>query len=212
MKTLKSLLIITAAATIVFTACEKKGGETKGGDSTKTTDSAGTSYKVDTEASTVRWVGKKVLGTSAHTGTIKIKSGEVKLTGNKIVGGTLVFDMTSIVNTDITDTTYNKKLIGHLRDSTFFDVAKYPTATYEITGSEGDKVKGKLTIKNKTEDVETPVSVLADSTKAKITGKTTFDRTKFDVKFNSKKFFENLAGDQVISDDIELDFDITAIK
>lgn len=100
---------------------------------TKTNKSfkAAVTYKVEAAQSNLEWNGKKVTG--EHTGNIKVSKGEILVNGNKVVGGTVLFDMTSITNTDITDENFNKKLVGHLKSEDFFGAEKHPTGSFKIT-------------------------------------------------------------------------------
>jgi polyisoprenoid-binding protein YceI len=93
---------------------------------------AQTELKVVRADSKVTWTGTKVIG--YHQGIVKIKEGKVKVKDEKLIGGYFVIDMTTITCTDIPDTDPipKKKLESHLKDADFFDVAKYPTAKFEI--------------------------------------------------------------------------------
>ena len=55
---------------------------------------AGDTIKVDPAKSTIGWLGKKVTG--QHNGTINLKSGELKMEGDSLTGGSFEIDMTSI--------------------------------------------------------------------------------------------------------------------
>ncbi|MCU4177018.1 YceI family protein [Carboxylicivirga sp. N1Y90] len=154
--------------------------------------------EVDTKVSTVHWLGKKIGG--EHDGYIKLKSGQLVMKGDKIVSGSFIMDMNSITNTDIEDAEYSQKLVGHLKSDDFFGVASYPTAKFIITKSTKFKngkatVFGELTIKNKTESISFDVEKSASAYVAKID----VDRAKFDVRYGSDSFFDNL-GDKVIDD------------
>src|SRR5690606_18913702 len=75
---------------------------------------AASDLKVDTGASSIKWDAKKVVG--GHVGTINIKEGIVKIDGNRLIGGSFVIDMPSLVCTD------NNRVTGHLKNEDFFDV------------------------------------------------------------------------------------------
>ncbi len=188
MKTLKSLAIFALAlslSTSVFAA----------------------SQKVDTAKSSVKWLAKKVTG--QHTGTIAIKEGNLVVDKDKITSGKVVIDMNSIVDLDLTDAGYNAKLIGHLKSPDFFEVATFPTAELAINkvDSNGNSYtfSGNLTIKG----ITNPASFTATSVKVgkttTYTGTLAIDRSKFNVRYGSKSFFDNL-GDKVINDEFTLDF------
>lgn len=153
---------------------------------------------VNTEKSTINWLGKKIGG--QHEGLIKLKSGTLEEKGSKIVSGSFVIDMKSLTNTDLTDPTYNQKLVGHLKSDDFFGVEKFPTATLNITKatkfSNGKaSITGKLTIKDKTETITFDIIKNENTYTAKIE----INRSKYDVKYGSTSFFDSL-GDKAIDD------------
>jgi len=159
-------------------------------------------HKVNTDKSEVTWLGKKVTG--EHNGTIELKSGKLTFDGNTITGGEFIVDMTSIKNLDLTDPQWNAKLVGHLKSDDFFGVETYPEAKLVIAGKStfnGNKarVTGDLTIKGKTLPISFDVVRNANTYKAELT----IDRSKYDVRYGSKSFFDNL-GDKVIYDDFYL--------
>ena len=165
---------------------------------------------VDPAASKIVWLGKKVTG--EHTGEVKIQSGSLTFDGAALKGGEFTADMTSITVTDLTDKEYNKKLVDHLNSDDFFSTAKNKTATFvskSVTKVKGDtyKVTGDLTIKGITQSV----TFDATATKASATAVVKFDRTKYEVKYGSGKFFQGL-GDKMINDEVQLTVTLTAKK
>jgi polyisoprenoid-binding protein YceI len=166
---------------------------------------ASKSVMVDNKTSVIEWTGSKVTG-SAHNGTIAIKEGEVQMDGKKLTGGKIIVDMASIINIDLTDKEYNAKLVGHLKSDDFFDIAKFPTSTLTIKSSEAQKdgsykVKGDLTLKSETHPVNFIAKPSADGKSA--IADIEFDRTVWNVRYGSGKFFKNL-GDKMISDKVKL--------
>lgn len=160
--------------------------------------------EVNTEKSNIEWLGKKVGG--QHDGYIQLKSGSLELQGDKIVAGHFVVDMTSITNTDLDNESYNQKLVGHLKSDDFFGVEKYPSATFKVkqssTFSNGKAIlSGDMTIKGKTESISFEVLRAGNEYSAKVE----IDRSKFDVRYGSSSFFNNL-GDKAIDDIFTLNF------
>ncbi|RVT76736.1 YceI family protein [Flavobacterium sufflavum] len=157
--------------------------------------------KIDTKASSIKWVGKKVTG--EHSGTVNFKDGAVVLKGKKLVGGTFTVDMTSLTSTDLTGE-YQGKLNGHLKADDFFGTDKFPTSTLVIKKI-GAKAKdvyavtADLTIKGITKPINFELAVKGN------TATTAFkvDRTKYDIKYGSGNFFQGL-GDKTINDEFEL--------
>jgi polyisoprenoid-binding protein YceI len=162
-------------------------------------------YKIDIQKSKITWIGKKVTG--QHIGTINLAEGSFKVKGHKINGGSFIIDMTSLK-----DGEGNQKLEGHLKSDDFFSTDKNPTATFvtskiESKGSDQYVVKGNLTIKGVTNEIEFPATIQIVNGQINAKAKILVDRTKFDIKFRSGNFFENL-GDKAIEDNFELNVDL----
>ncbi len=171
-----------------------------------------TAYKVDVKQSTLVWTGKKVTG--EHTGTIPLSSGTLVLSDKKLKGGNFELDVAGLTVTDITEADKNAKLVGHLKNDDFFSTAKFPKATFVITAvtsKGGDKydIAGNLTIKGITQPITFPAVVKSDAKILTATGTVTVNRTKFDIKFKSASFFQDL-GDKAIYDDFTLDVKLVA--
>jgi polyisoprenoid-binding protein YceI len=171
-------------------------------------------YEIDKNKSEVKWNGKKVTG--EHYGTIQLKHGTVKVKDGKIAGGTFVMDMTSIVNEDISNESMNAKLVGHLKSDDFFSVEKHPAARLvlkEVKHKGGDDYTftGHLTIKEITHPVTFATTSSIKDGKLASKGKIEVDRTLYDIKFRSGKFFPDL-GDNLIYDTFTLDFDVVAME
>lgn len=169
-------------------------------------------FKVDTAASLATWEGRKLGG--AHQGELKLKSGELKVKGGALTGGSVVVDMTSLKNND-QQGDMNARLVKHLRSDDFFSIEKHPEATLKVTKVEkqGEKtmVSGDLTIKGITKPVTFPADVKVEGKQLKAKGEVVVDRTQFDIKYRSLKFFADI-GDKVIKDEFTVGFDITANK
>lgn len=165
-----------------------------------------TTYKVDTTASNIIWNAEKVTG--KHTGTVKIKNGTLQVDHGKLIGGSFEIDMTSINNIDL-EGEWAAKLVGHLKSDDFFGVDKYPTSKFVITraipqDTKGNyKIIGNMTIKEKTNEVTFKANVAEAGGTLTATGDIVVDRSKFDVKFGSGSFFDNL-GDKTIYDEFGL--------
>ncbi len=177
-----------------------------------------TKYKVDTDISLIDWLGTKPTGT--HEGNIKLESGVVKVSGDKITG-TFLIDMTSI---NVTDLEGGQKagLESHLKGTAegkedhFFNVTKFPTAAFEITGiKEVDAKKfmqGNLTIKGIKKNIEFPVTYTITGDNMELTSETfTIDRTIWGINFMSESIVDDIKNG-VISDDMELTISLKAKK
>lgn len=157
--------------------------------------------KVDASKSTVNWVGKKVTG--KHEGTVNLKDGNLIFKGKKLAGGTFNVDMTSLTATDLSGE-YQGKLNGHLKSEDFFGTEKFPTATLifkKVVAKTANvyTVTGDLTIKGKTNPITFDLATTKDTAATSLK----IDRTKYDIKYGSGSFFDNL-GDKAISDEFDL--------
>jgi polyisoprenoid-binding protein YceI len=160
---------------------------------------------IETAKSTVTWKGYKVTG--SHHGTVALKSGKLEFEGDQLSGGHFVVDMTTIVSNDLTGE-YKGKLEGHLKSDDFFGVENHPEASLKITGVEASgknsyKVTADLTIKGKTNPITFDMSVYGNKANATLK----IDRSKYDVKYGSGSFFDNL-GDKTIYDEFDLVVDM----
>jgi len=173
-------------------------------------------YKLQPQLSTLGWEGKKVTG--QHNGNVQFKDGTVMVRGNQIVGGTFTVDMNSLKVEDIKDAETNGKLMGHLRSDDFFSIEKNPTATFKITkvtpmkadaAGNNSTITGDLTIKGITKPVTFPAKTGVKGDLASASGTANIDRTKYDIKYGSKSFFESI-GDKAIMDEFTMSFNVIA--
>lgn len=158
--------------------------------------------KVDAVKSKISWVGKKVTG--QHEGIVLIKDGSLVFNGKKLTGGNFTVDMTSIANTDLKAGEGKEKLEGHLKSEDFFGTEKFKTSTLifktiAAKGTDTYTVVADLTIKGKTNPVTFDIAIKANTALIKLK----VDRTKYDIKYGSGSFFDNL-GDKAISDNFDL--------
>ena len=169
------------------------------------TDDKGEKKEIKTDKSTVTWKGYKVTG--SHYGSVSLKSGNLVFNEGKLTGGEFVMDMSTIVTDDLTGE-YKGKLEGHLKSDDFFGVEKFPTAslvftTVKSTGKNSYEVSGDLTVKGKTEPIKFDLSIYGN----KATANLKIDRTKFDIRYGSTSFFDDLQ-DKAIYDEFDLVTDL----
>lgn len=167
--------------------------------------------KVNPDVSSVEWIGEKVTG--KHNGSIKIKEGSISLHDGKLSTGKIIIDMESITCSDL-EGEWSDKLVGHLNSADFFDVKNHKTSTLEITGfthkeEKNYTVKGNLTIKGITKPITFPASIEIKDNKLASFAELKIDRTLYDIKYGSGKFFDNL-GDKMIDDEFTIKFKIAA--
>lgn len=192
-------------------ACSSPTASTEAGEANEaaTAEAFSTEYAVNAVESTVTWTGSKPTG-DMHMGTVAIKQGKLAMSEGTISAGSFVLDMTQMSVTDEgMDEETKAKLLGHLTTTDFFEVEKFPTASFSVTSSTADSLMGNLTIKDITKSITVPYSV--EVGEANITANASFsiDRTQWGVKFNSGNFFENL-GEYLIDDAVQFDVKLVA--
>ncbi|HTL08125.1 MAG TPA: YceI family protein [Chitinophagaceae bacterium] len=165
-------------------------------------------FEIAIAKSNIDWVGRKVTG--SHNGTIGIKKGYLSITDGKLTGGKLIIDTTSIKIIDVTDPALNRQFAGHLASDDFFSSSQYPEAVYEITAVHNNHIDGNLTIKGITQPVGFDADIKINGNSLTASGLIKVDRTKYEMKFRSGNFFQNL-GDTLIYNDFELTVNITAV-
>ena len=186
---------------VSLVSCNMNSNKTEDtNDSTIT--AADATYYIKQDESSLVWTGREV-STSSHYGTINFTSGQFEIEDGLIAQGEFLVYMTSINVQDMTGGS-KERLEGHLRSDDFFSVESFPTAHLYISSSEVISngkwmVNGFLTIK----DISHPVLFEMANTNDGWNANLVFDRSKYNVKFRSGTFFENL-GDKLIYDDIEL--------
>jgi polyisoprenoid-binding protein YceI len=174
---------------------------------------------IDPVNSSVAWEGSNLRG--SHNGTIDLAAGEMYIIDNQLVGGNIVMDMSRIVVLDIENPAMNERLTNHLKSDDFFSVETYPEALFQMAnirqiedaapGEPNYLISGNMTIKGITHGVSFPAFVEITDDMLRANADFDLDRSQWDVRFGSGKFFENL-GDRIINDNFNLKLDITASR
>lgn len=165
---------------------------------------------INPNTSSVEWRGTKVTG--EHNGHVQVRQGNVVILENGSLKSAYVqVDMNSITNEDMSGDSRDK-LVGHLKSDDFFSVEQFPFAEIKINDfkptTDGTYIaNGDLTIKGKTEPISFPFTFDNSGKDFTANGTLTFDRSKYDVRFGSPSFFNDI-GDKAIHDDVELKFTI----
>jgi polyisoprenoid-binding protein YceI len=161
-------------------------------------------YTITNENSKIDFTASKVTG--SHHGSFEKFTGAIDYAGQVETSSVTINIDTASVTTDTPD------LTKHLKTPDFFDVAKYPTATFtstEIKPSSGidttHTVTGNLQLHGVTKSVTFPARIAAAPTG--ITVDSTFS-------INRKDFGINYAGaaDNLIRDEVVLALHIRAVK
>ncbi|HXH18776.1 MAG TPA: YceI family protein [Chitinophagales bacterium] len=181
----------------------------------------GTVYVLQKEQSLVQWTGSNKFTPKKHSGTLQLAEGSFSVKDNHLSGGNFVADMHSISAPGDEYTDGLKKvgyLVNHLKSADFFDVEKFPTATFTITAVkplEGNpeythEVTGNMTIKGITKAITFPAKVEITGSELKASTVFTIDRSQWEVKYGSETFFPDLVKDKLIRNEVELRLNLVA--
>ena len=205
-----------------YTSCKKTPGEkAEVSDAKEVAKAQGVDYQVNIDNSLVSWEGAKPTG--SHTGTLAVSAGSVSVKDGKVSAGNFTLDMNSI---NVTDLEGGKKagLESHLKGmkdenaDDFFNVRKFPTATFEITKvtnllndtDANHLIYGNLTLKGISKEIQFKAQVDVTDGMVKVaTPQFTIDRTLWEIKYGSPSFFEGLQ-DKAINNEIALSISLSA--
>ena len=169
---------------------------------------SGEPYSVNTGESHIEWVGTKVSG--YHSGEIKLKNGKLFVNEGNLTGGNFVIDMPTLAVTgpEGSKEEDNQKLLGHLKSPDFFEIEKFPEASFEITGVEPftgtiqdsadsrqesiseykvtdptHTISGNLTIKGISKNISFPAKVTVTDNAVEAIAKFNADRTQWGIVY-----------------------------
>ena len=172
-------------------------------------------YSLLIDDSELSWIGTE-LSTKTHTGTIDFTDGTIVVDSDNTISGNVKINMSTINVTDLQGRS-KEMLERHLRSSDFFEVESYSEAKFSFISKSFDKLSnqisfvGDLTIKDITNPISFNATLLETSPFLKAKAVLSFDRSKYNVRFRSGNFFENL-GDKLILDDIDVNIRLVTKK
>lgn len=220
---MKKLFTIATAAVIALASCKgaPKADEATTSDEQQAASAQGVAYKVDS-SQVVSFIGTKPVG--QHNGTFNITEGQLFVQNDvSVTGGKLTLDMKSLKITDA-DTAGTAKLAGHLASADFFEVEKFPTATFEITDIQAynadstkpalvldgatHTVSGNLTMRGVTKNVTFPAIVKVNGNTATAQANFNINRTDWGLVYGNDKSL----GDKFIRPEVNVSFSISANK
>lgn len=172
-------------------------------------------YSLLINDSELSWIGTE-LSTKTHTGTIDFTDGTIVVDSDNTISGNVKINMSTINVTDLQGRS-KEMLERHLRSSDFFEVESYSEAKFSFISKSFDKLSnqisfvGDLTIKDITNPISFNATLLETSPFLKAKAVLSFDRSKYNVRFRSGNFFENL-GDKLILDEIDVNIRLVTKK
>ena len=153
-------------------------------------------YAVSSPTSTVSFVGRKLTG--KHEGSFGKLTGTIELTGGKIKTGkvTLAIDASSLKTDD-------EELDTHLKSKDFFDVTRFPKATFTSTsiaaggaGGATHTLTGNLELHGVTRSIGVPATIKVEGKTITATAEFTLKRKDFGIVYPGKP--DDLIKDEVL--------------
>jgi len=210
---MKKYLSVFALLTIVLSSCAKKSDSKPIVKNIEMNTIKKGGYKVNSFESKLVWKGRQ-LSSKEHDGTLDISSGSIEIDKSGRIFGDIKIDMKSISTSDL-EGEWKDKLDGHLKSPDFFNVKGFPTATVTFKGNQNKTTNGEinfegdLTIKGITQITKFSAKINQIGDKVIATASISFDRSEYDIRYGSGKFFDNL-GDKLIYDEITAEVSIVA--
>ena len=217
----KFSLIFLAAASLAACNSGSDADKATTADQKTVSDVDGTSYQVD-NSSTVIWTGYKPTG--KHDGSFVVSNGSLIVNEGSLEGGNFTIDINSLENIDLANDADEKaKLEGHLMSPDFFDVAKFPSASFAITSVQpyvagSDKtikladathvINGNLTLKDSTKNISFPAKILLADNKLTANADFVIDRTQWGMNYKGP----NNPQDWFINKDVNVKLNIVSSK
>jgi len=164
----------------------------------------GQKYSITPQNSKIEFIGSKVTG--HHNGSFGEFSGQVDYAGSPENSHVNIAIKTDSITTDTPD------LTKHLKTADFFDVAKYPEATFVSTaikagGQNGAShtITGNLTLHGVTKAITFPATINVTPDAATVESSFSINRKDFGINYAG-------AADNLIRDDVVLALHVRATK
>lgn len=188
----KYSLILIATAGLFVAGCSNPADKTESAKVSNAVEAvqhvaSAKTYTISPD-STIGFVGSKVTG--SHDGGFKSFDGTIAVANGKIVPPSLVTIQMDSVWTD------SDRLTGHLKSGDFFEVEKFPTASFAVTSMSESEITGNFTLHGVTKSITfKPVVTITDS---EVSLKAEFDIMRFDFGIVYKGKADDLIRDEVV--------------
>ena len=206
----RGIAITILSGLIFLTACNDPAADTtkartgEAGQVASPAAAQGQRYHITPQNSKIEFVGSKVTG--KHNGSFGDFSGHIDYTGNPETSRVNITIKTDSLTTDTPD------LTKHLKTADFFDVAKYPEATFVSTaikpgGENGatHTVTGNLTLHGATKAITFPATINVTPDAATVESSFSINRKDFGINYAG-------AADNLIRDDVVLTLHVRGTK
>jgi polyisoprenoid-binding protein YceI len=242
MRKINFLLALVAMAIFACNQPQGENAEVSDAKDVQEASAEAVEYTLNTEATTVSWIGSKPAG--KHSGTIGVAEGNISVEGTTITGGKVTLNMDDLASIDMADNEEMAgKLMGHLKSPDFFDVASFPTAELVITSVEAynatdsvevkeefesefkpatasefvvenptHKVTGNLTLRGTTLSIAFPAKITIDAGSVKAEAKFNIDRTLWGVMYGDEASVADKAKDKFVYNTVNIALTVEANK
>ena len=162
-------------------------------------------YELEASKSQVSWTGKAAFNAYSLSGSLQAENAQLKIADGQLLSANLLIDMKTLA-------AENKDLEKHLRSKDFFEVKKYPKASFVLTESSPftagrQTLRGNLIIKEQSHPADIQIEISQQQGKYTVKGSMKIDRTQYGIYYNSPNVFTNLK-EQAIADEFELNFSL----
>ena len=203
-------ITIFAGLMIFTTACNDPAADTtkaRTGEATQVASPApaqGQKYVITPQNSKIEFVGSKVTG--KHNGSFGDFSGQIDYAGTPENSHVNITIKTESIATDTPD------LTKHLKTADFFDVAKFPEASFVSTGIKAGgengashTITGNLTMHGMTKAITFPATINVTPDAATVESSFSINRKDFGINYAG-------AADNLIRDNVVLTLHVRATK
>ena len=171
-----------------------------------TMETKGTVLPISPENSKVEFVGSKVTG--KHDGGFKAFKGTIDLVNNKPEESKVSVDIDT--NSIFSD---DDKLTGHLKSADFFEVEKYPKATFVSTkivadaggGADNYTVTGDFDLHGQKKSITFPAQITMSDAEVAVNSEFSINRKDFGIIYTGKT-------DDLIRDDVVIRLNLKSPK
>ena len=213
---MQKIYLLLISSCLFLAACEDpSANKTKATTSDPTTStntnaskpvSTGVSLPINPENSKIEFTGSKVTG--SHDGGFKKFSGTINLVGDKAISSNVNVDIeTASIYANVDD------LTKHLKTPDFFDVEKFPKATFTSTkvepnagaGTDSYNVTGDFDLHGVKKSITFPATIKVNADDVQVNAEFTINRKDFGIVYAGK-------ADDLIRDGVVIRLDLKAAK
>ncbi len=218
----KKIFILMAITGLFMSSCSNNGNKAETGDAEdvtiEKTDETVTYNKIK-DGSYMEWRASHLGGVSRRFGKVFFKDATLLVNNGNLTNAEVIVDMNSLTVENFEEGSEDKEnLTGHLKGEDFFNVEKYPTSKFELTGvekTEGDfnsLVTGNLTILDVTKSITFKANISINENEVSVISEDfSIDRTEWGLTYHVEGS-EGVPVDYLIANDIGFTINLTVTK